>query len=77
MSLTRVQNRVIKNRKTVMKLILETNQKEVDTVKLALTKFINEAKNQPATLQKWGLNQVDLARIERFRDTLNVAPLTE
>ena len=60
-----------------MNLILETTQKEVEIVKVVLTKLINESKSHPDVLQKWDMNPVDLARLERFRDTLRAAPLTE
>ena len=60
-----------------MKVTVETTQKEVEIVQMALTRLVNELKGKPDVLAKWGLNQIDLGRIERFRDTLRTAPLTE
>ncbi|RRB06398.1 hypothetical protein [Larkinella rosea] len=60
-----------------MKLTLETTQKEVEIVQTAQTRLVNELKGKPDVLAKWGINQIDLGRIERFRDTLRSAPLTE
>ncbi|GAB3904059.1 hypothetical protein GCM10028803_33450 [Larkinella knui] len=60
-----------------MKLTIETTQKEVDVVQTALTRLVNELKGKPDALAKWGINQIDLGRIERFRDTIRTAPLTE
>lgn len=60
-----------------MKLTVETTQKELEVVNATLTRLINELKGQPSTLAKWGLNQIDLGRIERFRDGLRSAPVSE
>lgn len=60
-----------------MKLTLETTQKEVEVIQTALTRLVNELKGKPDMLTKWGINQIDLGRIERFRDTIRSAPLTE
>ncbi|MFD1140380.1 hypothetical protein ACFQ4C_04640 [Larkinella insperata] len=60
-----------------MKLTVETTQKELEVVNTTLTRLINELKGQPVTLERWGLNQIDLGRIERFRDALRSAPVSE
>ncbi|GAB3331710.1 hypothetical protein GCM10027299_37610 [Larkinella ripae] len=60
-----------------MKLVVETTPKEVELIQTALTRLVNELKGQPNALTKWGLTQVDLGRIERFRDALHATPLTE
>jgi hypothetical protein len=60
-----------------MKLTIETTQKEVEVIQSALTRLVNELKGHPDQLTKWGINQIDLGRIERFRDNLRTAPLTE
>ncbi|MFC5411712.1 hypothetical protein ACFPMF_20485 [Larkinella bovis] len=60
-----------------MKIAFETTPKEVEIVQLTLSKLVNELKGNPEALAKWGLTQVDLGRIERFRDTIRAAPLTE
>ncbi|MGV3560341.1 hypothetical protein [Larkinella arboricola] len=60
-----------------MKVTIETTQKEFEVVNVVLTRLVNELKGQPDALEKWGLNQIDLGRIERFRDTLRSAPVSE
>ncbi|GAB3919753.1 hypothetical protein [Larkinella terrae] len=60
-----------------MKINFETTQKEVEIVQVALTRLVNELKGKPDVLAKWGLNQIDLGRIERFRDAIRTAPLNE
>ncbi|RAJ94429.1 hypothetical protein LX87_04316 [Larkinella arboricola] len=60
-----------------MKVTIETTQKEFEVVNVVLTRLVNELKGQPDALEKWRLNQIDLGRIERFRDTLRSAPVSE
>lgn len=60
-----------------MKVTFETTPKEVELIQSLLSRLVNEVKGQPAALSKWGLTQVDLGRLERFRDALRTAPLTE
>ncbi|GAB3272162.1 hypothetical protein GCM10027347_43690 [Larkinella harenae] len=60
-----------------MKITFETTPKEVEIVQAVLTRLVNELKGRPDALAKWEINQVDLGRIERFRDALQVTPLTE
>ncbi|RCR65846.1 hypothetical protein DUE52_29700 [Larkinella punicea] len=60
-----------------MKVTIETTPKEIEVIQTTLTRLVNELKGKPDVLAKWGLNQIDLGRIERFRDTIRTAPLAE